>query len=103
MIQSYTQTQSYWATKFSLTESDVEQLYNHFLEVERPQAASQLALVVMKHRVAQEKNEIKKRLAGRSVYQPREEYEEGDELVFPGLNFAYGTVTGVRDGRNPEA
>ncbi|HZD11856.1 MAG TPA: hypothetical protein VE553_10985 [Candidatus Binatia bacterium] len=103
MIQSYTQTQSYWATKFSLTESDIEQLYNHFLEVERPQTASQLALVVMKHRVAQEKNEIKKRLAGRSVYQPREEYEEGDELVFPGLNFAYGTVTGVRDGKNPEA
>lgn len=103
MIQSHTQTQSYWANKFNLTESDIEQLYNHFLEVERPQSASELALVVMRHRVVQEKSEIKKRLAGRSVYQPRDEYEKGDELVFPGLNFAYGTVTSVREGRNPEA
>lgn len=103
MIQSQTQTQSYWATKFSLTESDIEQLYNHFLEVERPQNSSELAMVLMKHRVAQEKNEIKKRLAGRAVYQPRNEYEEGDELVFPALNFVYGTVTDVREGQNPEA
>lgn len=103
MIQSHTQTKSYWATKFSLTESDVEQLSNHFLDTERPQTASELALALMEHRVAEEKNEIKQRLAGRAVYQPREAYEEGDELVFPGLNFAYGTVTGVREGRNPEA
>lgn len=103
MIQSHTQTQSYWANKFNLTESDIEQLYNHFLEVERPQSVSELALVVMEHRVAREKSEIKKRLAGRSVYQPRAEYKEGDELVFPGLEFAYGTVTSVRDGQNPEA
>ena len=103
MIQSHTQTQTYWATKFSLTESDIEQLYNHFLEVERPQSAGELALVLMKHRVAKEKNEIKKRLAGRAVYQPRDEYEEGDELVFPSLSFAYGTVVSIREGRNPEA
>ena len=103
MIQSHTQTQSYWANKFNLTESDIEHLYNHFLEVERPQSGRELALALMEHRVAQEKSEIKKRLAGRAVYQPRNEYEEGDELVFPGLNFVYGTVTSVREGRNPEA
>jgi hypothetical protein len=103
VIQSQTQTQSYWATKFSLTESDIEQLNNHFLEVEKPQSSSELAMVLMKHRVAQEKIEIKKRLAGRAVYQPHNEYEEGDELVFPALNFVYGTVTGVREGQNPEA
>lgn len=103
MIQSQTQTQSYWVSKFDLTESDIEQLYNHFLETERPQTTEQLALVVIEHRVAREKNEIKQRLAGRSVYQPKESYAVGDELVFPALSFAYGTVTGIRDGSNPEA
>ena len=103
MIQSQTQTQDYWVSKLELTESDIEQIYNHFLEVERPQTASQLALVVMEHRVAQEKNEIRQRLAGRVVYQPRASYDEGDELVFPALNFAYGTVVGKREGQNPEA
>ncbi|HSM55835.1 MAG TPA: hypothetical protein VK879_06740 [Candidatus Sulfomarinibacteraceae bacterium] len=103
MIQSQTQTQAYWVSQFDLTESDIEQLYNHFLEAERPQTAEQLALVTIEHRVAQEKNEIKQRLAGRAVYQPNASYDEGDELVFPALNFSYGTVTAVRQGSNPEA
>ncbi len=103
MIQSHTQKQSYWDNKFNLTESDIEQLYNHFLDVERPQSSQELALVIMAHRVAREKSEIKKRLAGRVVYQPRNEYKEGDELVFPGLGFSYGAVKSVREGFNPEA
>ncbi|MDX1664671.1 MAG: hypothetical protein R3272_12835 [Candidatus Promineifilaceae bacterium] len=101
--QTKTQTKAYWVSDFSLTESDIEQIYNHLLEVERPQTARELALVVMEHRVAQEKNEIKKRLAGREVYQPKGHYEEGDELVFPALNFTYGEVVGSRRGHNPEA
>jgi len=103
VIQSQTQTQEYWVSKFNVSESDIEQINNHLLEVERPQTSNELALVVMKSRVAREKNEIKQRLAGRSVYQPKEQYENGDELVFPALNFAYGEVVGVRKGQNPEA
>ncbi|MDT8306821.1 MAG: hypothetical protein RRC07_12875 [Anaerolineae bacterium] len=102
MIQSQTQTQSYWQNRFELTDADVEQIYNHLLEVEQPQTAAELAAVVIAHRVAQEKQEIKRRLAGRVVYQPANHYEEGDELVFPALDFAYGTVVGTRLGTNPE-
>ena len=103
MIQSQTQTQAYWQKRFELTDADVEQIYNHLLEVEQPQTADQLASVVIAHRVAQEKQEIKRRLAGRVVYQPAHHYEAGDELVFPALNFAYGSVVDTRPGRNPEA
>jgi hypothetical protein len=102
VIQSQTQTQSYWQKRFELTDADVEQIYNHLLEVEVPQTAAQLSAVVIAHRVAQEKQEIKRRLAGRVVYQPVSQYEEGDELVFPALDFAYGTVIGTRPGINPE-
>lgn len=103
MIQSQTQTQSYWQNRFELTDADVEQIYNHLLEVERPQSAAELVAVVIAHRVAQEKQEIKRRLAGRAVYQPAHHYDVGDELVFPALDFAYGTVVGTRPGTNPEA
>jgi len=103
VIQSQTQTQSYWQNRFELTDADVEQIYNHLLEVERPQSAAELAAIVIEHRVAQEKQEIKRRLAGRVVYQPANHYEVGDELVFPALDFAYGTVIGTRPGVNPEA
>lgn len=102
MIQSQTQTESYWVSEFSLTESDVENLNNYFLESERPHSIDELALVVIESRVEQEKAKIEERLAGRSVYQPKESYEVGDELVFPALSFVYGEVVGVREGSNPE-
>jgi hypothetical protein len=102
VIQSQTQTQAYWQNRFELTDADVEQIYNHLLEVEQPQTASELATVVIAHRVAQEKQEIKRRLAGRVVYQPADHYEESDELVFPAIDFAYGTIVGTRPGSNPE-
>lgn len=102
MIQPKTQTPSYWVSEFAIGESDIEQLYNHLIEVERPQTASQLARVIVHHRLAEEKNEIRRRLSGRSVYQPSKDYEVGDELVFPALQFAYGRVVSVRDGVNPQ-
>src|SRR5690606_1636433 len=69
---------------------------------ERPQTVEQLARVIIHQRLAEEKSEIKRRLSGRSVYQPANSYQVGDELVFPALQFAYGTVTGLRDGSNPQ-
>lgn len=102
MIQPRTQTQTYWVNDFALTESDLEQIYNHFLEVEQPQTADQLARVIMHHRSAEERNEIKRRLSGRSIYQPKNTYKEGDELVFPAMQFTHGTVTDTRSGQNPQ-
>lgn len=102
MIQAKTQTAAYWVDQFSISDADIEQLYNHFIEVERPQTVEQLARVIIHQRLAEEKNEIKRRLSGRSVYQPASSYQVGDELVFPALQFAYGTVTGIRDGSNPQ-
>lgn len=102
VIQPQTQTAHYWGSKFNLTDADIEQLYNHFLEVERPQTAVELVRVLVGYRVAEETNRVKKLLSGRSIYQPGNEYAIGDELVFPALQFAYGRVTAVRDGYNPQ-
>lgn len=102
MIQPRTQTAEYWGSKFTLTEADIEQIYNHFIEVERPQTAVELTRVVITFRVADETNQVKKRLSGRTIYQPQSSFNVGDELVFPALQFTYGTVTAVRDGHNPQ-
>lgn len=102
MIQPQTQTAHYWGSKFNLTDTDIEQLYNHFIEVERPQTAVDLVAVLVSYRVAEETNRVKKLLSGRSIYQPENDYAVGDELVFPALQFAYGRVVGIRDGYNPQ-
>lgn len=102
MIQPRTQTADYWGSNFALTETDIEQIYNHFLEVERPQTAVDIVRVLISHRVSAEMNRVKKLLSGRIIYQPQNSAAVGDALVFPALQFAYGTVTAVRNGFNPQ-
>lgn len=102
MIQAQTQTAAYWGQDFAITEADIEHIYNHFLEVEQPQTLEQLIHVIMAYRVSEETQKVERRLAGKAIYQPKDSYQAGDELVFPALKFAHGTVLDVRDGHNPQ-
>jgi len=99
--QPQTQTYDYWAAEFDITDSDVEQLYNHFLEAERPQTAGDIAQVIIAHRVAEERNRVKQLLKGRTVYQPKDDHKKGAKLVFPALKYAHGSVKSIRDGYDP--
>lgn len=102
MIQAQTQTPDYWGIKFAITEKDIEQVYNHFLEVERPQRLPELGQVIIAYRVAEELRQLERLLSGRTIYQPRGSFAFGQELVFPVLQFAQGQVTAVRKGYNPQ-
>lgn len=101
MILPLTQNADYWGSAFNLTDSDIEQIYNHFLEVERPQTADEITRVIIAHRLAEEKNRLERLMADRRIYRPKDEYAVGENLVFPALKYAQGTVTGVRTGFNP--
>lgn len=101
MIQPETQLSSYWQ-QFTLESSDIEQLYNHFLENQLPQTTEQLSELIIRHRVANDIQSIRRRMSGKTLYQPKETFAVGDELVFPSLNFATGTVTDIRKGHNPK-
>ncbi len=102
MIQAQTQTPDYWGLNFTLTDKDFEQISNHLLEAERPQRAYELARVVIAYRIAEELRQVERLLSGRAVYQPRNHYETGQDLVFPMMQFAHGEVTAVRKGYNPQ-
>lgn len=103
MFQPQTQTQAYWEQDFSLTDDDIEQLYNYFIEVGKPQTSAGITQAVMGYRVSAEKQALRRRIQGRKVYQPREQFAIGDELVFPHFDLAETTVTDLRGGKNPEA
>ena len=102
MIQPQTQTRDYWVSNFTVTETDIENLYNYFLEVEVPQTIDDLVKAVINSRVSAENQELQRRLAGRTVYQPRKTYALGEQVIFPALKFAAGAVTEIRQGYNPE-
>lgn len=102
MIQAQTQTAAYWGQDFSLTDVDVEHIYNFFLETEQPQPLDKLVRNVMERRIQDEANQTERKLAGKKIYQPRHSYSVGDTVVFPVLKFATGTVEAVRAGQNAE-
>lgn len=102
MIQPLTASADYWGAHFALEESDIEQIYNQLLEVERPQTAEQIVHAIITHRIAVEAQKLERLLAGRAVYQPKGNFDVGDQLVFPTMNFANGEVTAVREGYNPQ-
>ena len=64
MTQPLTQTAPYWGADFNLTDSDIEQIYNHFIEEEKPQTVTEIAQSIMAYRVAEEVNAVKKMLSG---------------------------------------
>lgn len=101
MIQTQIQTADYWHS-FKLTDSDIEQIYNSFLEKERPQTTTELVRTVVESRVREQATELRRLLADRTVYQPQKSFAVGEELVFPALKLAQGKVTGIRPGFNPE-
>ena len=102
MIQPRTQTREYWEQEFTLTDADVDQIYNYFLEVEKPQGTAEIVRAVMQYRISAEKNDLLRQVADRKIYQPAESYAVGDDLVFPLQEFAHGKVTAIRDGNSPD-
>ena len=101
MTQPQTLTAEYWVNSFSVVESDIEQINNHFLEVGKPQTAQQLVEVIFGYRVQEETDRISKLMKGRTIYQPKNTHEIGDKLLFPALQFAHGTVNSKREGYDP--
>jgi hypothetical protein len=92
----------YWET-FSVSENDLDYLYNHLLEIETPLLTSDLVLTLVSERIRQEKTALENRApAEGKMYLPKEHYQIGETLVFPALNWQKGTITGERPGKNPE-
>jgi hypothetical protein len=100
-IHRPTESPRYWSA-FTITADDAEFLYGYILELGRPLSIDALALALIQHRIERENAELRQRWEGRNVYQPKECYTVGAQLVFPALQFATGRVIAIRPGRHPE-
>jgi hypothetical protein len=102
VIQRRTQTPAYWGETFVIDEGDLETISTLFLEEETPLSSDELALGIIRRRTRQEELALQRMLSKGTLYQPQKHYEIGQEVVFPGLGFAVGTVRAERAGNNPE-
>ncbi len=102
MIQRRTQTAAYWEEEYEFGATEVGRVYDQILDLGRPVSSEELANLEIERLCRQEEESIRVGLSEGRLYRPGEEYQEGEELIFPALGFARGSVTGSRLGRNPE-
>jgi hypothetical protein len=100
VIQRPIQQPEYWTEGFSVTEHDVEYLYELILEVEAPRTGEELALALIEGRCREEEDRLRQKLGRGELFQPRNSYHEGAKVVFPAFDYALATVVGERPGRS---
>ncbi len=94
--------EDYWS-KLQITRQDVDSLQAYLFELETPLTTHDLTAVFVAQRLKAERDaRARQREAAGRVYLPKEQYEVGDELVFPVLDWKRGHVTAKRPAVNPE-
>lgn len=102
MVERKTQTAAYWQTQFVVDADDIEHLYSLLLEGNKPQSTNSLALSVVQRHCQVEEMAIRAELQRGTLYQPRDGYQVGEQLVFPRFDYATAAVVGQRTGHNPQ-
>ena len=95
-----TGTEEYWQES-SVSQEDVEGLYDFLIEQGLPQTIDGLAFRVIERRCREEDERIEQEQALRPIFQPQQTYEVGQQLTFPSEGGAVGKVIGIRPGNNP--
>ena len=94
--------EEYWEN-FSVSEKDIDFIYNLLLEREIPLSTEVLLKSLINVRIEQEKdNSVKQSHGKNSIYLPRDEYHIGDKLIFPSMDMKIGEVKDIREGFNPD-
>ncbi len=102
MIQRRTQTAEYWLEQFAPTEKDINYLYGLILDGGKSVPTSVLPQALIDQHCRQEEAVIGDELSKGAVYQPKDEYQIGDSIIFPVFEYALGVVVGTRLGRHPD-
>ncbi len=95
-----TQTAEYWLEEFIADREDLLYLYEWLLEQGEPRTIVELSVKVIERRKEREEETLLKQTDRGMIYQPREQYEVGQHVVFPVLEYAVGEVLAIREGDN---
>lgn len=94
--------EDYWEN-LEIDRDDIQSLAAHLFETEQPLELEELSRVLVRERIIKIEQSTKKNQSNAGkFYYPKEEYQVGDLLSFPHLNWVKGTVEDIRPGNNPE-
>jgi len=95
-------SESYWKS-LEINQKDIEYLYSYLLEKETPLPSDKLAEALIKQRIHSEKERLQEKQQQKGeIYLPKLEFNVGDKIQFPAINWVSGEVTDIREGNNPE-
>ncbi len=102
MLQRQTQSTAFWTDDFRATGADIEHIMGVFLEEETPLTNQEIALRTIEFRLQQESERLQRIVDRGELFQPKGNFQVGQELVFPAFGYALGKVLSARAGDNPE-
>ncbi len=92
----------YWQS-YTVTEKDLEDIYNFLLETESPLDKFEISRFLIDRTIADQENFLLSEASkAGEYYLPEKIYSIGDKLVFPAKGKLKGSVKSVRNGNNPD-
>lgn len=102
MIKTKEKQNNIWEN-FEVNNNDIDFIFNRLFEVETPTNTIDLVKILIHERIRLEKirREEMEKSKG-EIYLPKDDFQMGQKLTFPALNYKSGEVVGLRAGNNPE-
>jgi hypothetical protein len=101
VIQRRTQTADYWQEQFDLDRTSIARLYDLILDKGEALPTATLAQALIGHLCRREEEIIEAELSKGRPYQPKDQYQVGEQIIFPAFDYLLGTVVDERPGHNP--
>lgn len=92
----------HWVRNFQVDQDDIEFITSLLIENEKPLSTEQIAHRLIEEQLAQEAAAMQEQYKDARFYNPPENYEVGQRIIFPALDFASGVVVDTRPGTNPD-
>ncbi|MEM6283313.1 MAG: hypothetical protein AAF787_14055, partial [Chloroflexota bacterium] len=91
-----------WIQDFAVTDDDIEYLNTLLLERETPMNTRTLASLLVERHLNAEAEKLAERFANALPYDPANEYEIGQRVVFSQFDYAIAEITSIREGESAE-
>jgi len=92
----------HWARNFVIEQRDIEHLTSLLLEKETPLDSEELARALIEERLNQEATSLRERYKDARYYNPSQNYQPGQKVIFPEFDYETAVIKSIRPGNNPD-
>ncbi len=102
MIKTIEKQNNIWGN-FEANNDDIDFIFNKLFEIETPSKTTDLVKILIQERIRLEiiRREGMAKSKG-DIYLPKDDFQIGQKLTFPALNYQSGEVVSIREGNNPD-